>query len=424
MNFVQQSSETGTCVEREDISSCERRLYCQYRELLLEKLVPFWFQYGMDWEHGGVLSCLYEDGSLANEDKFIWSQGRSAWTFSALYNRIEPRPEFIRAAENSASFMLAHGRDAQGRWVYRTDRKGAVIEGPISIYSDCFAVYGLNEYYRATRDEKAIAAALQTFDRVQRRLEEPDFHETAPYPLPSGWRCHGVPMILTEIANELAQTTNDPRLEGFANEYAGRIMRHFLNPRRQAVLEYLARDYTELPPPAGTFIMPGHAIESMCSVMHVAKRQNDRETIGRAAEAMRQQIELGWDKEFGGIFLALDLDGREPYLPQAADQKPWWPHTEALYGTLFAHKLTGESWCWEWHKRIADWAWAHFPFPGTGEWRQQLTRRGDPIPDTGALPVKDPFHLPRAAIFIMRLLGHERALDAASQSQSAGESVV
>ena len=147
------SRRTGTEMKDRDDA---RRGSCtdKYRALLLEGFVPFWFRHGIDWECGGVLSCMHEDGILASEDKFTWSQARSVWTFSALYNRIEPRREFLRAAENSVRFLLAHGRDPQGRWVYSTDRKGNVLEGPTSIYADCFVVYGFSEYYRATQDQR------------------------------------------------------------------------------------------------------------------------------------------------------------------------------------------------------------------------------------------------------------------------------
>lgn len=391
------------------------RLYGQYRTLLLEHFVPFWFRHGIDWEHGGVLSCLREDGTLASGDKFTWSQARSVWTFSALYNRVEQRPEFLRAAENSVRFLLAHGRDSEGRWVYSTNRVGEVTEGPTSIYADCFVIYGFGEYYRATRNEQALSIAHETFERVRRRVDEPDFQETAPYPLPIGWRNHGVPMILTEVTNELAQTFYDSRIEGLADEYAGRVMNHFLRPQHQAVLEFLTRNYEELPPRAGTFVMPGHAIESMWFVMHLARRREDRSMILRAAEAMRWHLERGWDAEFGGLLLAIDLEGRKPYLPHS-DKKLWWPHTEALYGTLLAHELTGESWCLDWYRKVADWTWAHFPVPETGEWRQRLTREGKPTDEIVALPVKDPFHLPRAAILILQLLKQKQANSSAARN--------
>jgi len=379
------------------------QLYEQYRTLLLEGFVPFWLKHGIDWEQGGVLSCMNEDGSPVSDDKFMWSQARSVWTFAALYNRVEKRPEFLKVAENSVRFLLEHGRDDQGRWVYHTDRVGQVIEGATSIYTDCFAVYGLSEYYRAVKEAEILSIAKTTFDRVRQRIEEPDFTETAPYPLPRGWKNHGIPMIMTETTGELAQTTGDGELADLADSYAARVMDHFVRPERQVLLEFLTDTYQELPPNAGTFVMPGHAIESMWFVLHRAHHRGDGELAQRAAEVIRWHLEKGWDPEYGGILLGMDIEGHEPFLPHA-DKKLWWPHTEALYALLLAHHLTGEKWCAEWYEKVHEWAFLHFPMPEVGEWRQRLTREGKPTTEVIALPVKDPFHLPRVAILIMQLL--------------------
>lgn len=40
-------------------------------------------------------------------------------------------------------------------------------------------------------------------------------------------------MILTEVASELAQTTGGARIEAIADEFAARVMNHFLRPYRQ-----------------------------------------------------------------------------------------------------------------------------------------------------------------------------------------------
>jgi len=379
------------------------QLYEQYRSLLLDGVVPFWLKHGIDWEQGGVLSCMREDGSPISGDKFMWSQARSVWTFAALYNRVEKRPEFLRVAENSVRFLLEHGRDDQGRWVYHTDRAGQVIEGATSIYTDCLAVYGLSEYYRAVRDADILSVALATFSRVRQRIEEPDFTETAPYPLPPGWKNHGVPMIMTETTGELAQTTGDGVLAALADSYAARVMDHFVRPERKILLEFLTDTYKELPPNAGTFVMPGHAIESMWFVLHRAMSRGDQELVRRATEVIRWHLEKGWDQESGGIFLGIDAEGHEPFLPHA-DKKLWWPHTEALYALLLAHQLTGEEWCARWYDKVHEWSFSHFPMPEVGEWRQRLTREGKPTTEVIALPVKDPFHLPRTAILILQLL--------------------
>jgi N-acylglucosamine 2-epimerase len=389
-----------------------QEIHRKYRDLLLDGIVPFWMKYGIDREHGGVLSCIREDGSLISGDKFIWSQARSVWTFAALYNRVERRAEFLEAAENSIKFLMAHGRDKEDKWVYHTDREGRVIEGATSIYAECFVVYGLSEYCRAVADDRILQVARDTFDRIRRRIEEPDFQETAPYPLPIGWKNHGIPMIMTETTGELAVTTGDSALDELAAEYASRVMNHFVRPERKVLLEFLTSEYCELPPPAGTFVMPGHAIESMWFVMHLARRRGDRELIRRAAEVVRWHLEIGWDPEYGGIYLSRDIQGGEPYLPHS-EKKLWWPHVEAIYATLLAHELTGEPWCLEWFHRVSDWSWSHFP-AGNGEWHQRLTREGKPTTELIALPVKDPFHLPRGAMLVMQLM------EGAQNAQGAG----
>ncbi|MBI1897214.1 MAG: AGE family epimerase/isomerase [Acidobacteria bacterium] len=380
----------------------EPRLARLYRELLLDGIVPFWEKH-VDEENGGVFTCIGEDGSPVSDEKYVWSQARWVWVCAALYNRIEKQPKFLKWARRTIDFLLAHCRDREGRWVYRITREGHVLEGAVSIYSDCFAVYGLSEYYRAAPDSALLALALDTFERIRRRIEAPDFGETAPYLLPRGRRNHGVPMILTEVAGELARTAGEPAIEAAATEYAGRVMNHFVRLNRRCLLEFLDREYRELPPPEGTFVMPGHAIESMWFIMHGAMRRNERALVDRAAEVLRWHLERGWDERYGGLFLGIDAEGFPPFLPHS-DSKLWWPHTEALYALLLASKLTGQPWCEDWYERVHEWSFRHFPMPGTGEWWQRLDRQGHPMTTVVALPVKDPFHLPRCAILATELL--------------------
>ena len=375
-----------------------------YQELLLDGIVPFWARHGVDAAYGGVLSCMEENGKPISGDKYIWSQARWVWTCSALYHRIEKRPEFLQWARGTIDFLLRHGRDERGRWIYHVTREGQPVEGATSIYSDCFAVYGFSEYCRAKPDADLLALARKTFTSIQERIESPEFSETAPYQLPPNRRNHGVPMILTEVGSELARTANDDAIARAADDYAGRVMNHFVRPARKCVLEFLDRNYQEVPAPEGTFIMPGHAIESMWFIMRRALARNDRKTIRAAAEVLRWHLEKGWDPEYGGIFLGMDAEGGPPLMPNS-DTKLWWPHTEALYALLLARELTGESWCDKWFDQVYEWSFSHFMMPEAGEWRQRLDRAGKPIAKVVALPVKDPFHLPRMLIMSLELLG-------------------
>jgi N-acylglucosamine 2-epimerase len=205
-------------------------------------------------------------------------------------------------------------------------------------------------------------------------------------------------MILLEVANELAQTTGDQAIEAAGGEYLRRILTHFIRPaRNNLVLEFLDAEYRELPAPEGSYVCPGHAIESMWFVLHRARRTGDTDAIRTAVDVIHRHLQVGWDQVHGGLFLGVDAEGGTPLLPHS-EKKLWWPHTEALYALLLAHELTAEPWCLEWYQRVHEWAFHHFEMPGIGEWRQRLDRTGAPIQEVIALPVKDPFHLPREPV--------------------------
>jgi N-acylglucosamine 2-epimerase len=67
-----------------------------YRKTLLNDVVPFWLRHGIDRVHGGIGNMLDDAGNVTGTDKYLWSQGRALWTFSALYNRIAREPNWPR----------------------------------------------------------------------------------------------------------------------------------------------------------------------------------------------------------------------------------------------------------------------------------------------------------------------------------------
>ena len=119
---------------------------------------------------------------------------------------------------------------------------------------------------------------------------------------------------------------------------------------------------------------------------------------------IKRHIELGWDKVHGGLFLAVDANGAEEVGWNHHDTKIWWPHTEALYALLLAYEQTHDQEFLDWYHRVHEYSFRFFPLPEHGEWTQKLDSKGNPIEDTVALPVKDPFHLPRALIYCLEVL--------------------
>ena len=384
-----------------------------YRGQLLEEIVPWWEPH-IDREHGGILNCLRDDGTLVTDDKYIWSQARALWTYSKLYNVIERRQEWIGTAEGIFRFLAANGRNDVGEWLWRVTRDGEPIEGAISIYAYGFALYGLAEYYRATGDPEARRIGLETYHRAMGLLAVPGSYQIAPYEVPIGMKCHGVSMIFSVALWEFGRAIDDPRIIDDGYCHTLEVMNHYLRPELEALLEFVSLDNTVVDTPPGRCIVPGHAIESMWFQIHILNSRGETDRVPQAIDCIRWHIERGWDQEYGGILLGLDLKGIEPPYWKHADVKTWWQHTEALYALLLAYEKSGEQWCLDWYWRVHDWSFAHYPDRLHGEWVQRLDRRGNPLDEVVALPVKDPFHLPRAVIYIIDVLERLAARDPAS----------
>jgi len=374
-----------------------------YRAVLLDDVIPFWMRHAID-PTGGINTCIRDDGTLISRDRWNWSQWRAVWVFSRLYNQIEKRTEWLEAARGIYRFVTAHGPLEDGHWPLLLDADGNVLKGYESLYVDGFAIYGLAEYYRATLDHKVLQLALDTFKAAEFAFAQTESPPAFPYPIPSGWMPHGLSMLFSLVYHELAQVSMDKEVHAAAVLHHRRVMETFLRQDRGVVLEWLTKEGTEVPPPEGTVVLPGHAIESMWFQIHIARDLGDPTTIGKEVSAIHRHLEVGWDPEYQGLFLAVDAEGREEVAWKFADTKLWWPHTEALYATLLAYEYCGEDWCLEWHRRIHEYSFSHFPVREHGEWTQKLNRKGNRIDDLVALPVKDPFHLPRALLYCIEVL--------------------
>jgi N-acylglucosamine 2-epimerase len=149
--------------------------------------------------------------------------------------------------------------------------------------------------------------------------------------------------------------------------------------------------------------------------------------ISEAAQIIKRAFEIGWDREYGGLLLLADQDGGPPTGSVAgledermaqkvqADwgSKLWWVHSEALYTTLLAWKLTGDDEFATFYRRVFDYTFRTFPNPdpAVGEWIQIRDRQGRPEQRVVALPVKDPFHIIRNVAQIIDLLSEQPERD-------------
>lgn len=370
----------------------------KYRRTLIDDVVPFWLKYGIDRKYGGISNVCDDDGKVLSYDKYIWSQGRALWTFSALYNRVEKRDEWLSFAKHIFDYLVNHGRDERGYWMYRLDKDGNVLDRDISIYADGFVLNGMGEYYQATGDESALNIALETYKSTLERINNPGSYSITPYTIPPGMKTLGVPMIFSFFFYNLGEITrrNDICRNGL--KLASEILNDFHVPGKNAIMEFVGLDGKYIDAPEGRICIPGHGVEALWFLITIFARSGNNASMPQCCDLIKRHLELGWDAEFAGIRLAIDIDGQEPPAWKQPDCKPWWVHLEALVATMYAYLYAEEQWCVDWHEKIYNYAFKHFPRKN-GEWTQWLDRYGN-ITKSAALPVKDPFHLPRALVYL------------------------
>ena len=51
-----------------------KKLANQYKDELMNNVLPFWLNHSQDTEYGGYFTCLDREGNVFDTDKFIWLQ--------------------------------------------------------------------------------------------------------------------------------------------------------------------------------------------------------------------------------------------------------------------------------------------------------------------------------------------------------------
>lgn len=446
-----------------------------YVRHLQSALLPFWLDRSPDRAHGGFFTCFDNvTGELLSEDKFTWSQGRIVWVWAKLASMdiftSAERSRFLDLARAGADFLMAHCLLPGDRCAFLMTRAGrpkpqaAGMSLDSSIYADCFVILGLARYAAASGDQASLDFAHRLYRSVSARIASGRFY-TEPYPIPAGYKVHGIPMILLNTAQELAyglaahgQADAAAQIMAAADGCLAEIRAHFVAAdgalhemvtldKRFAADNLLCR-----------YVNPGHTLEDMWFWMHqasgpcapsvpVAARSALSEArrtsagaddahsiIGEAARIIKRAFEVGWDREYGGLLLFADRDGGPPRGDTAglegermaqkvqADwgSKLWWVHSEALYATLLAWRLTGDEELLARHRQVFDYTFRVFPHPdpAIGEWIQIRDRQGRPEPRVVALPVKDPFHIIRNVVLMIDLLQEDATLTLSARPES------
>lgn len=380
-----------------------------YHDTLFNNVLPFWLNSDLiDKEYGGFITSVDRTGKSYNDDKSVWFQGRCLWTFSKLCNTYGVKEEWKKAAEDGARFIKKYCIDKDGRMFFTVTKEGLPLRKRRYFFSESFLVVGFAEYYLLTKNQEDLDLAVKYFDFMWDMYRNPERDPFKITPKENAnvrsLRSNANPMVLVSSAQTLKRITGN-------NDYYGKIIAQIIHDmltyhykeHLKCVLETVTINGDILDNPTGRTVNPGHSIENSWFLMNVAMQTGDNELLKKALNILDWSLEIGWDKDYGGIYYFRDAYGR-PCEQLEHDMKLWWVHNEALIATLLALNLTGDKKYEEWYDKLHFYAFERFSDKEYGEWYGYLHRDGTVSHTQKGSLWKGPYHLLRCLIICDKML--------------------
>jgi N-acylglucosamine 2-epimerase len=247
-----------------------------YRQHLLE-LATFWEKRYPDHEFGGYFTCFDANGEPGahqgqgpngdddptNHSKYVWTQSRNCYTFSALYRSIDRDPRWLNLAKCGRDFLVAHAYAGGGRWHYMLHRDGSLATRNKSYYTDCNCLMALAEFALATGDMSDLKMINETFDKVESNFNNHSFNEFFHFEPNPMYLQHGLHMMCIGLGAVLRPLLGDERVCDFVNKGLTGL-KNFVHARERILFEVVHKETLEpvRDTEEGQRTNPGHVSQS------------------------------------------------------------------------------------------------------------------------------------------------------------------
>lgn len=343
----------------------------------LESILAYWTKNTIDLTNGGFYGKIDNLNKIdENAPKGSVLNSRILWTFSAAYN-LTGKAVYLQTAERAFKYITNYFIDNKFGGVYWTvNFRGNPADTKKQVYALSFAVYGLSEYFKAGKDERAKQIAIDLYNKIVDRSYDTTnggYIEA----LTREWKPIDDLRLSAKDENEKkSMNTHLHVLEGFANLYTiwpdktlkqriSELINNFLDHIIDKQTNHLITFFDESWNPKSGLISYGHDIEAAWLVQEAAEIIHD--------EALIQKVKERSVKVVAAAAEGLDTDGGLWYEKEEADDHPvkekhWWPQAEAMVGFYNAYQITNDKSFLE--KSLNSWNFIqkHILDKKNGEW--------------------------------------------------------
>lgn len=387
------------------------RLKNEMKSHLAEHILPYWMNKTIDLKNGGFVGRIDGNGKLDERSgKGSVLNARILWTFSSAYNALKD-PAYLKVADRAFDYLTTHFVDKKfGGIFWMLDYLGHPLETKKQIYAQAFALYGLSEYYRATKNEKALKSAIALFGLIEKYAFDPEengYFEA----YDQKWNLLEDLRLSDKDANEKkTMNTHLHILEAYSALYEvwkdEHLQKQLKNLLELFMDKFVSEDFRfrlffdEHWQTKSSEISFGHDIEGSWLLQEAAEKLEDQKLIDQTKKLANSMVDkvimTGMDKD-GGIWNAAADHGITD------EDKHWWPQAEAIVGLVNAWQNSADQNYLKMAEKVWEFTKNKIIDQDNGEWWFRVNKQGQPYLNEDKVgPWKCPYHNGRACLEIIK----------------------
>lgn len=346
-------------------------------EFELKSIFDYWSTNTIDEKNGGFFGALDNENTvIENAPKGAVLNARILWSFSAGYN-FNQDIHYLKLAERSFNYLKDHFIDPEMGGVYwSVDTFGNPLDTKKQIYALSFAIYGLAEYYHASKNQEALDMAISLFQDIEKHsydTENGGYLEA----LTRDWQPIDDLRLSDKDANEKkSMNTHLHILEGYTNLYRywpdahlkekitdllAIFNQHILNHSTKHLVLFFDEKWNS----NYNIVSYGHDIEASWLMLEAAEVTGDDKLVHHFEQLA---VEIAYASEEG-----IDADGAMIYELEVDKnhqiaERHWWVQAEAMVGFLNAYQLSKEGAFFTHFVSIWNFTKKHIIDHENGEW--------------------------------------------------------
>lgn len=370
---------------KEDPKARMNQLKNEVSANLTRNLLPFWSTKMVDYKNGGFFGRINGANQVfPKEDKGGILNARILWTYSSAY-RIYKDTAYLRLATRSKDYIMAHFIDKEYGGAYRSVKStGEPSDTRKQTYTQSFFIYGLAEYYRATGDKEALAAAKNIFNLFEKyALDKKSDGYFEVYS--RDWkRTHDKLIGESTTNDEKTMNTHLHLMEAYTNLYrvwpdksvgvrlkalVDIFLDKIIDAKTSHLICFLDKDWKK----NSAVDSYGHDIESSWLLNEAAGLLGDPALLARvkevsikiadaAAEGLNPDGSLNYEKDL--------KTGR------MSTERSWWAQSECIVGYLNAYELTENEKYLDYAINCWNYTNNHFVDNKNGGWFSSVSESG------------------------------------------------